>query len=70
MPASTLLDRILWTQLARVVRCSPSEWQPESARARAIRAVLPETVLDPEKSAIVERWYPNRATAASSSVDC
>src|SRR6185436_19015571 len=60
MSPSTLLDRILWTQLARVVHGAPPEWHPEAASARAIRGVLADTSLDPEESAIVERWDGNR----------
>ena len=60
MSSSTLLDRILWTQLARVVHGSPPEWEPGAASARAIRGVLADTSLDPEESAIVERWDGNR----------
>src|SRR5262245_41040148 len=60
MSPSTLLDRILWTQLARVVHGSPPEWEPQAASARAIRGVLAETELDPDESSIVERWDANR----------
>src|SRR5262245_5840359 len=60
MSPSTLLDRILWTQLARVVHGSPPEWEPRAASARAIRGVLGETTLEPEESGIVERWDPGR----------
>jgi hypothetical protein len=58
MSPSTLLDRILWTQLARVVHGSPPEWEPGTASARAIRGVLAETTLDLDESAIVDRWDP------------
>jgi hypothetical protein len=60
MSPSTLLDRILWTQLARVVHGSPPEWEPEAPGTRAIRGVLAETVLDPEEAGIVERWDEGR----------
>src|SRR5262245_44307936 len=60
MSPSTLLDRILWTQLARVVHGSPPEWEPQAASARAIRGVLGETTLDLEESGIVERWDAGR----------
>jgi len=60
MSPSTLLDRILWTQLARVVHGSPPEWEPASASARAIRGVLAESVLDAKESGIVERWDAGR----------
>jgi len=56
MTPSTLLDRIFWTQLARVVHGSPPEWEPGAASARAIRGVLAEETLDLEESGIVDRW--------------
>src|SRR5262245_19775229 len=63
MTPSTLLDRILWTQLARVVHGSPPEWDPTAASARAIRGVLADKELDPEESAIVDKWYEGRESS-------
>lgn len=60
MTPDTLLDRILWTQLARVVHGTPPEWNAHSASARAIRWVLTAAELDPEESSIVERWDSER----------
>ncbi len=60
MNPSTLLDRILWTQLARVLPGTPPEWDAESASARAMRRVLDGRELDSEEAAIVARWDAER----------
>ncbi len=56
MHPATLLDRILWTQLARVVHAAPPEWDARSPSARAIQRVLWAEELDDEELALVARW--------------
>ncbi|HEX6884268.1 MAG TPA: hypothetical protein VF530_12895, partial [Planctomycetota bacterium] len=56
MPLPTLLDRLLWRQLARVLHGTAPEWDPARPSARAIRGVLLEPELAEEEEEVLAGW--------------